>query len=308
MFSANSIKRLFNNPLFHFIIGGAVIFIFVTINQSGEPAENDNPHHITIDRETLLKQIQYASKAFDPDKAEMKLDAMSNVELAELVQQYRTEEVFFREAEMLGLGDNDSVIKKRMIEKMEFIIKGGNASDIEVTSEEIQRYYEAKKAQFIAPSTVTFTHVFIKNDAKRTEQETSLLLKQLATKLKQDQAQFSDAVRYGDRFPLFLNYVDKNQEEVAAHFGAEFTANVFNLVPNDNQWQGPFSSKLGQHMVLVTKSIPTKQLDLDDVKYTIKENLQRSKQTAARAKSIEQLVKNYTVDVQQPLQKGEQGL
>ena len=47
--------------------------------------------------------------------------------------------------------------------------------------------------------------------------------------LNKQQVLFSNAPRHGDRFPYFLNYVERDPQIVASHFGLPMAEEVFAL-------------------------------------------------------------------------------
>ncbi len=75
---------------------------------------------IDVDREALLTFVQYRSRAFQPQAAATRLDGMSEEEVERLVRDYVREEALHREALALGMDKNDYVIKRRMIQSIEF--------------------------------------------------------------------------------------------------------------------------------------------------------------------------------------------
>ncbi|GAA5314884.1 MAG: hypothetical protein AseanaTS_00880 [Candidatus Pelagadaptatus aseana] len=298
--TSSSISSLFRDPLGHFLIGGLLIF-FIVAALSPDQNESDDPHTIVVDREVLLNQLQYRAKVFEPALAERKLDSMNKDELETLINQYVHEEVLFREATSLGFGDNDYIIKKRMIQKMDFIIDGVSSQSAEFTDADIQAYYDNNRNLYIEPGYVTFTHVFI-NGENREETDMETMAAATLKQLRRDQADFIDAPKYGERFPFGLNYVEKTRDLIGSHFGHAMADTLFQLTPDTDKWQGPFRSDYGLHLVMMTKRTEDRQQPLDEVRTLVTREVQNEKRQIEREAAIDNIVADYTI-VRRPLTK-----
>ena len=138
------LTRLLKEPLVHFLAAGLGLFVLFGIVNRGEP--DTDPNVITVDRDALLTFIQYRIKAFNPALAEEKLSSLSDDELERLIDDYVREEVLHREAIQLGLDEDDYVIRRRLVQKLEFITEGFAESGAEVDEASLGRYFDANKA------------------------------------------------------------------------------------------------------------------------------------------------------------------
>ena len=116
--SAGGVSVL-RDPLIHFLVLGLGLFLLFELVASDEAAYDSKV--IDVDREALLTFVQYRSRAFQPQAAAARLDGMSEEEVERLVRDYVREEALHREALALGMDKNDYVIKRRMIQSIEFI-------------------------------------------------------------------------------------------------------------------------------------------------------------------------------------------
>ena len=113
---------------------------------------------------------------------------------------YVREQALYREALSLGLDANDYIIKRRLIQKLDFISQGFAEAAIKLSAKEIEAYYTAnKKAYYVQPS-VTFTHVFFDAHKRGADQAAALARRGLA-ELNGKTVPFTDAPAHGDRFP-----------------------------------------------------------------------------------------------------------
>ena len=127
-----------------------------------------------MDQDALLTFIQYRIKAFNPDLAAEKLGSLSDEELQRLIDDYVREEVLHREALALGLDEDDYIIRRRLVQKLEFITEGFAEAGADVDDAALQRYFDANKADYYVEPYVTFAHVFFQTENRPREQARAL--------------------------------------------------------------------------------------------------------------------------------------
>lgn len=257
------VTRWLRDPLVVFLAAGAVLFgIFAAIN----PAEPDaDPRTIVVDRDSLLTYMQFRARAFDPERFEQLFAELSGNELDALVDDYTREEALYREARDLQLGSNDYVARLRLIQQLEFMLKGFVDAELTLTDAEVEAYWQAHREAYREPAKITFTHVFFSRERHGDDAAAALAAKEIAI-LNDRRVPFEAAAAHGDRFPYHLNYVDRGRELVASHFGPELTAALFDLAPAPGRWHGPFASPLGYHLVQVTGRDDPRQPELAEVR------------------------------------------
>ncbi len=287
-------KRFLREPLLHFLLAGLGLFVlFGVVN----PGENDSdPNVVLVDRDALLTFIQYRIKAFNPALAEQKLDAMSGEELDQFIDDYVREEVLHREALLLGLDEDDYVIRRRLVQKLEYITEGFAEGSADVDEAAVQRYFDANKADYFVEPFVTFTHVFFQTEDRPREQAQALAKKELA-KLNRDGVPFSDAPQHGDRFLYHVNYVERTPDYVGSHFGPAMARALFDLEPNEFVWRGPFDSAYGVHLVLLTTNEPGREPELAELRDRIHEDARRAMVREETESAIAEVVEAYDVRV-----------
>ena len=287
-------KRLLKDPLAHFLAAGLGLFVLFGIVSQDEP--DLDPNVITVDREALLTFVQYRLKAFNPELAETKLNALSEAEVERLIDDYVREEVLHREAVALGLGEDDYVIRRRLVQKLEFITEGFAEASIDADEASLRRYFDAHKSDYFVEPYVTFAHVFFETESRSIEQARALAEKKLV-ELNRQATPFSDAPKHGDRFPYHVNYVERTPDYVASHFGASMAEAVFGLEPSDFIWRGPFASPYGVHLVLLITNEPGRDPDLEEIEGRVREDWKRWLIRAETESAIEDIVESYDVRV-----------
>ena len=126
-----SLNRLLKEPLTQFILGGFILFLMVEFFTPSQAVSN-NPHDISVDEAALLNYIQFRSKAFNIEAARQYLQTLTIEDRAQLIDDFVRDEVLYRAALSLALDENDEVIRRRLIQKLEYISQGfvDNGADI----------------------------------------------------------------------------------------------------------------------------------------------------------------------------------
>ena len=285
-------KKFLKDPLVHFLAAGIGLFVLFGIVNRDEP-ETD-PYVIVVDDDTLLTFVQYRLKAFNPDLAKKKLAGLSDEELDRLIDDFIREEVLHREALALELGSEDYVIRRRLVQKLEFITEGFAEGTVEPDPAALTRYFEANKSDYFVEPYVTFTHVFFKADDESPEKVLARAEKKLA-ELNRKGSPFSDAPKHGDRFLYHVNYVERTPDYVASHFGVPMAKSVFELEPNEFVWKGPFESPYGLHLVLLTTNEPGRDPELSEIEGRVVQDYKRSETRRRTNEAIDDIIESYDV-------------
>lgn len=287
-------KRFLKEPLLHFLAAGLGLFVLFGIVNRGE--QDTDPNVVIVDRDALLTFVQYRIKAFNPTLAAKKLNSLSEDELERLIDDYVREEVLHREAIALGLDEDDYVIRRRLVQKLEFITEGFAEAGAAIDDAALRRYFDANKADYYVEPYVTFTHVFFDTEDRPRAEARALAEKKLE-ELNRDGTPFSDAPQHGDRFLYHVNYVERTPDYVASHFGFPMAKALFEMEPNDFIWRGPFDSAYGVHLVMLTTNEPGRDPDLSELEGRVREDARRAiirKETEA---AITDVVGTYDVRV-----------
>ena len=283
------VRTILREPISYFLILGLVLYLsYGWLN----PDYTTNSRVISVDRDSLMRFIQFRTQSFT-DNAGEKLDSLSSDALADIIRQYIQEEALYRQAMAYGMAKDDYVIKRRMVQKMEFLAEGTRPAVTSLTTSELEAYYEEHREGYKLPAAVTFTHVFF--SAERHGDAVDKLAKEALGTLSENRVRFDQAPNYGDRFPYQLNYVERTQEEVARHFGEEMTQAVFRLQPEKARWQGPIRSEFGVHLVLLTRAEAARIPSLKEVSDQLASELQRSREVERKQNTIDKLIDDFEI-------------
>ncbi|MGF1492119.1 MAG: hypothetical protein ACFBSC_06650 [Microcoleaceae cyanobacterium] len=201
--------RVIREPLIHFLLLGALLFglyfwvngssINVSSNRLGNPAISDQID-ISAGVIDLLRNNWRRQWGKNP----------SPEDLQDAVDQYLREEVLYREALKLGMDQNDLIIRRRLVQKMEFLAEDVDTLQ-EPTDEQLQPYLEAHAERYAIPSRFSFSQIYFSRELRGRQADTDA-----EQVLKQLQANPRNVQRgLGDRNMLPNQYTLQSPQEVA---------------------------------------------------------------------------------------------
>ena len=293
-------KKLHKEPLLHFLVLAVGLFVLHSV-VSHEDADA-NAKRIVVDQTHLLTFSQDRTKSFEPVTAQKQLDSLSGEALQKVINDYVREEALYREARSLGLDRDDYVIKRRLIQKVDYVARGFAESFNEVSEEDIQNYFAENKSDYYVEPRITFTHIFFSAERHGAE-KAKTLAEQKLTELQHSKVSFNDAAKHGERFLYGMNYVERSQLYVESQFGTEMTKQVFAAEPNQALWQGPFMSTHGAHLVMITQKQPGYMPTLDEVYTRVAQEAQRAIVAERAQQATQQIVDSYDIDIVYEKQK-----
>ena len=287
-------KKIFREPLFQFLLIALLLLGGERLINADDYA--DQQYQIVVDDQVLLQFMQLQAKTFKPEQAMAALKALSAEDRQRLVDDYARNEALFREAMALNLDKNDQVIRRRLIQKMDYLAQGFYDEVAPLTEADLQTYYKEHRQDYKKPASTTFTHVFISSE-KRSVEDAKNLAVELHSQLIAEQVAFENAPGYGERFLYHRNYVNRDDDEIGSHFSNGFQQQLFDYQISD-QWQGPVQSNYGWHLVLLVKNPPAYIPEFTEIASTVFADAQRQRQQEIKSKTIDGLVSKYTVSEQ----------
>jgi len=287
-------RNLLKEPLVQFLLI-ALVFLGGRRVINADDYANEQ-YNILIDDQVLLQFMQLQAKTFKPTEAMAALKGMSVEDRQRLTDDYARNEVLFREAMALNLNKNDQIIRRRLIQKMDYLAQGFYDEAQPLTEDDLRAYYAEHKQEYKKPASATFTHVFISSDSRAVEEAKGIadaLLQTLNTEL----VPFENAPRYGERFLYNRNYVNRDDDEIGSHFGDGFREQLFDYQVSE-QWQGPLQSNYGWHLVLLVKNTDSYIPEFEEVAQTVFADAQRQQQREIKRQTIDELISKYKVSDQ----------
>ena len=285
---------LLKEPLTHFLAMG--LGLFLLYNALNPIQADDSGITIVVDRAHLLNFIQYRAKRFDSVNVSAQLDAMPDDVKTRLIDDYVREEVLYREATALQLDKNDTVARQRLIQQMRYLTQSFISAGLTFTEAELHAYQTDHADRYKEPAKVTFTHVFFSTESRPLSEAQALAQRQLS-ELNQQQIPFHQAMAHGERFLYHRNYVNKDADLIASHFGEALQQAVFGLNASESQWQGPYQSPYGVHLVLVTQHSPEYSPPLEEVKVRVAQDLHQQRRQEQLELAIKRMIEGYDIEV-----------
>ena len=208
-------------------------------------------------------------------------------ELQGLLDEAVQEEILYREALRLDLDRGDPIVRRRLAEKMTFMLED-NAQLPAPGAREVEAYFAAHAERYREPQRTTFRHVYLNGDRRADPQRAA------ADLLRVVRAGGADGWRRaGDRFPLLREYTDRIDREIAELFGADFAAALDGLPAGE--WHGPLDSAHGTHLVQVLNRSTPRRPALDDVRERVVPDLLAEQRRDRNRAALRALRERYDV-------------
>lgn len=268
--------RLLREPLLHFLALGGVLFAaHAALRPSEQAAPSASVVRITAADADWLRQMWERQWRRPP----------TDEELARLVADHLREEVLAREAKALELDVGDTVIRRRLAQKMAFLLDG-TVQVAEPPEAELRALYERRPDLVRTPPRVSFTHVFFRREHGGDRVGATLAALSAGSTVPEDEG---DSILLGDSF------ADQDEQALGNLFGASFAQAVLDLPVG--RWSGPVESSYGLHLVKVTAMSPLETRPFADVRERLAEEWRRERQEAAQVQLLRGLLQKYRVTV-----------
>jgi hypothetical protein len=222
-------------PLLHFLIVGTGLFLLYQFVRGGNE---------TTPREIVISEPRIEALAENFGRTWMRPPTPQ--ELRGLVDDYVKEEVFYREAIAMGLDRDDTVIRRRLRQKIEFVSEDA-AATAEPTEKPLQQILVAHAEKFFEPARVSFQQVFV--NAEKRGESARRDAERILTELQEGHGPAVPA-ESGDPTLLPAGLEDASLQQIAGSFGDDFGKQL-DTAPI-GQWSGPIASTFGLHLVRVS--------------------------------------------------------
>lgn len=275
-------RRLLSEPLVHFLVLGALLF---ALHAWVRPA-------LAADQGTVVVTSgEVENLAYTFRRTWQRAPTLE--ELQGLVDDLVREEVLSREAIRLGLDQGDTVIRRRLSQKMDFVAED-LAATVEPTEEELEAHLAAHPDLYRAEPRTSFRHVFLSEErGEHLEADASELL----ARLREAGAEADSAV-LGDRLLLPAEFHLEPRSRLAAQLGEAF-ADALASVPV-GVWSGPLRSAYGVHLVRVAERVGGKLPLLSEVRDAVRRDVLAARRARLQREFLQSLLARYRVSVQWP--------
>lgn len=242
-------RRIIKEPLLHFLIAGVVIFAAYSV-MDRSPASEDKSS-IEVGNGQLAQLFETFSRTWQRPPTE--------TELNDLIDGYVKEEVFYREGLEMGLDQNDAIVRRRMQQKLEFLLEP-SAEELSPTSDELVAYFKAHSGRYDQPAKLSFNQIFFNSRRPGDDRELAARTALASFVGRKDDAS-TEALGDATILPPGMDLTDT--KEIAAVFGRDFVVGA--LSGTQGRWSGPFRSTYGVHLVYINRKIVASTPALPDV-------------------------------------------
>ncbi len=274
-------KKILTEPLVHFLVIGALLFIGFSLAQDGDQTMA-NKIVVTENDITVLKADFERTWQRPPQEKELK----------GLLEEKIREEIAYREGLELGLDRDDPYIRRRLRMKLELMLEDISAQSTP-TEEELATFLTENREMFRRQPRIGFSQVYL-NPASHGDQ-----LEREAEKLRERLSReegplnlelFGDAIMLPRKFPLSPTTV------ISRQFGKMFVDQLDKV--EVGEWQGPIRSGYGYHLVFVEERIEGRDPELAEIRPAVEREYDLKLRKELKEKIYSGLREKYTIVIE----------
>jgi hypothetical protein len=275
------LTSVLKEPLLHFLAIGAALFLYFHWSGSGSGP--------TSSRIVLTEgHIGHLAATFARTWQRPPTDA----ELKGLIDDWVREEIAVREAMTAGLDRDDTIIRRRLRQKLEFLVEdaveGAPPSD-----QELQAWLDTHADSFRIEPQVAFRHVYVNRSRRGPAAETDARAILVRLRAAGAVARIDDL---GDPIMLPQEVDLAPRREIARAFGLDFARQLETIAPG--AWTGPIESGYGLHLVLIRERVEGAVPHLATVRPAVEREFLGERRKRQLAAMYERLLEKYTVVIQ----------
>ncbi|MGH9461854.1 MAG: peptidyl-prolyl cis-trans isomerase [Vicinamibacteria bacterium] len=272
-------KQIWREPLVHFLALGAALFLWYGVSGGGPASDR----RIVITPGQIDQMVEIFGKTWQRPPTPQ--------ELAGLIDDYVREEVLFREAMAMGLDRDDTIIRRRLRQKVEFL-----AEDLiptaDPTDEQMEQFLAKNPGLFRIEPRVSFRHIYFSRDRRG-----DTVADDAAKSLGPLRAG-GDPTTFGDPIPMPEDFESVSGRDVAGLFGQDFARELMQV--EVGRWTGPLESGYGLHLVFVREIAQGRLPDLDEAREAVEREWASARRREANDAFYQSLRERYTVSVEFP--------
>ncbi len=263
-------RRVLAEPMLHFLVIGAALFTFY--GAVARPVDSPVAGEIVVTAATV-------------DNLAAQFEAVwrrppTGPELTALIEDHVEEEIYYREALALGLDRDDTVIRRRLRQKMEFLGETG-AAGADPPEDVLRVHYQDTAERYTTQPRVAFQQVFFGQDEAAAGMGLAALGGGVAPQT------------IGVPTLLPASMPMSPSIAVDGTFGDGFFETLAGLEPD--RWAGPVESSFGYHLVRVEAVEPGRLLPFNEVRHAVLTDWQQAEAEAMRLRQFEQMRARYRI-------------
>ena len=278
------VPKLLREPLIHFLVLGAMLFLVFELSDETNPRDT---RRIVVTENQIEKLTAQFERTWLREPTSDELDG--------LVNRYVREEIYYREAQAMGLGQNDPYVRNRLALKLKMLLNDLSA-EVNPPDKELERFLAQHPDRFTQPPQLSFRQVYIDPDQHPNPAgEAQRLLGLLQGGADSDELGDVTMLAHGlDRAMPF---------EVSRQYGKQFFDGLEEL--ETGAWQGPIRSSFGLHLVLISQRWPAYLPPLEKIRGAVLAEWREQRRRESSEKTYQRLRERYEVVTE--AQKGNAG-
>ncbi len=275
------IGQLLREPLVHFLLLGAGLFVVYGLTAP----EDDGDRLIEVNQTDIqLLSDRYAKQLGAPPSSE---------ELEHLIKNHIRNEILYLEARRMQLDEKDTIVKRRLVQKLEFLIQDMIVPE-NPTDETLQAYFAEYIEDYRVPAVASLTQIYFSPDKRpQPQQDAGAVLQTLVSQ----QQSFEQAREASDRSPVGSVLIQQDMSRLNRQLGTRFVKQLQALDTDSRDWQGPIESGYGIHLVQINEWKASRLPEFDEVKNAVARDWLRQAREEANESYYKTLKDQYTIQV-----------
>ena len=270
------VRALLRDPLLHFFVAGAGLFLLFSFVSGPD---------MTGDEQIVVSsgQIEHMVSIFEKTRQR----SPSEDELQGLIDNFILEEVLYREATAIGLDKDDTIIRRRLKQKMEFLVDDFSAA--EPSDDELQHFLDANPERYRADARISFEHIYFADSPPTA----------VPAMLKELQSGATTEANLGDASGLLpQRFENESESAISGQFGARFKNEIFAI--DTERWTGPVESPFGLHLIRISHISEGHVPPLADIRKELRRDWLANRSDEAQKAFFDQLRARYVITVEKP--------
>lgn len=277
------VRTLLREPLVQFLILGGLLFAFFEWRGGGS---GPGSSRIVITPGLVEHLASGFSRTWQRPPTE--------AELKGLIDDHVKEEIATREAIGMGLDRDDTVIRRRLRQKLEFLVED-TVDQAPVSDADLRAWLDAHPDAFRPEPRLAFRQVYVSPERRGAGARADA--ERILARLR---AGGPDARidRLGDPSMLPSERPLEPLREVSRTFGEEFARTLAGITPGE--WTGPLESPYGLHVVLIRERVEPSKPELSEIRPMVEREVLTERRKKELASLYERLLEKYTVSIEMP--------
>jgi parvulin-like peptidyl-prolyl isomerase len=268
-------SRFLRDPLAGFLAAAAGVFLF---HAAGSGAGDPRP-----ELRITTADIEHLLDSFDV----VWMREPTEEELRELIDDRVRDEVFYREAIAMGLDRDDTVVRRRLRQRME-LLAAEILAPAEPSDAELLDFLKRHEERYRTEPSMSFRQIYLSPERGADAEQVLAILR------TREDGPTGDL---GDVTLLPNALAETRLTAVAAQFGSAFAEGLARAPVGE--WSGPIESAYGVHLVRLDRREEGRLRPLDEIRDAVRRDWETSRAEEAEHAFYLGLLDRYSVVVEE---------